>query len=249
VASGTGDIGQGSPAIDSAAIAFLPVTMNGDGKTQIVQLKDNGGRLGMIVYAPQPDGSYQVAWRTDEVGGEGSPALAWLPVEMNGDGRTQIVQLWANDGGRLGMIVYAPQPDGSYQVAWGTGDIGQGSGALAWLPVDMNGDGKTQIVQLWANDGRLGMIVYAPIADGGYFVSFPTDDIGQGSTAIDSAAIAFLPVTMKGDDKTQIVQLKDNGGKLGMIVYAPNAPYSTFAVRDVRNLPRKTAHRLFHGDG
>jgi len=43
--------------------------------------------------------------------------------------------------------------------------MGEGSGAVAWLPVTMNGDGKTQIVQLWSNSGRLGMIVYASTAD------------------------------------------------------------------------------------
>jgi hypothetical protein len=67
---------------------------------------------------------------------------------MNGDGRTQIVQLWDN-GGELAMIVYQPQADGSYSAAWGSEDMGAGSGALAWLPVTMNGDGRTQIVQLW----------------------------------------------------------------------------------------------------
>ena len=154
----TPDIGQGS-----GALAFLPVCMNGDGKTQIVQLFANTNPntqqsvLGMIVYAPRPDGSYSEQWSTPDIG-QGSGALAFLPVCMNGDGKTQIVQLFANTNPNtqqsvLGMIVYAPRPDGSYSEQWSTPDIGQGSGALAFLPVCMNGDGKTQIVQLFGNVG------------------------------------------------------------------------------------------------
>jgi hypothetical protein len=64
------------------------------------------------------------------------------------------------------MIVYEPQADGGYKEVWGKLDTGAGSGAVAWLPVTMNGDGKTQIVQLWDHNGRLGMIVYGPRPDG-----------------------------------------------------------------------------------
>lgn len=71
------------------------------------------------------------------------------------NGISQIVQLW-NNNGRLGIIVYEPKADGSYAVGWGTGNAGEGSGAIAFSPVTMNGDGKTQIVQLWNNNERLG---------------------------------------------------------------------------------------------
>ena len=208
---GTDNIGQGS-----GALTFLPVTMNGDGKTQIVQLWDNNGRLGLIVYSPQSNGSYLYSWGTDNIG-QGSGALTFLPVTMYGDGKTQIVQLWDNNG-RLGLIVYSPQPNGSYASSWGTDNIGQGSGALTFLPVTMNGDGKTQIVQLWDDNGRLGLIVYSPQSNVSYAYSWGIGNIGQGS-----GALKFLPVTMNGDGKTQIVQLWDNKGRLGLIVYSPQS--------------------------
>jgi hypothetical protein len=107
---------------------------------------------------------------------------------------------------RLGMIVYGPGPGGSYSQAWGTADMAEGAGALAFLPVTMNGDGKTQIVQLWNNNGRLAMITYGPKTDGSYGELWNTGDMGEGA-----GALAFLPVTMNGDGKTQIVQLWDYG--------------------------------------
>src|SRR5262245_41331003 len=110
--------------------------MNGDGKTQILQLWNSNGRLGMILYSPQSDGSYKQTWGSSDVGA-GSGGLAFLPVTMNGDGKTQILQLW-NSNGRLGMILYSPQSDGSYKQTWGSSDVGAGSGGLAFLPVTMN---------------------------------------------------------------------------------------------------------------
>ena len=67
---------------------------------------------------------------------------------MNGDGKTQIVQLFDNSG-RLGMIVYAPQASGAYNVSWATGDIGDYSRNIGFIPVTMNGDSRDQIVQFW----------------------------------------------------------------------------------------------------
>jgi hypothetical protein len=221
--------GSADMGATSDALAFLPVTMNGDGKTQIVQLRNNSGRLGLIVYSPQVGGSYKAGFNSIDMG-EGSGALTFLPVTMNGDGKTQIVQLWDNNG-RLGLIVYSPQPDGSYKVSFGSADMGEASDALTFLPVTMNGDGKTQIVQLRNNSGRLGLIVYSPQVDGSYKAGFNSNDMGEGS-----GALAFLPVTMNGDGKTQIVQLWDNNGRLGLIVYSsqPDGSYKgTFGTADV----------------
>jgi len=82
------------------------------------------------------------------------------------------------------MIVYSPLPQGGYGVSFGSADMGEGSGAVAWLAGDANGDGKTDIFQLWDNNGRLGMIVYSPLPQGGYGVSFGSAGMGEGSGAV-----------------------------------------------------------------
>jgi hypothetical protein len=50
-------------------------------------------------------------------------------VENNG---RNVFQLWDNNG-RLGMIVYSPLLQGGYGVSFGSSNIGEGSGAVAWL--------------------------------------------------------------------------------------------------------------------
>ncbi len=76
------------------------------------------------------------------------------------------------------MIVYSPLSEGEYGVSFGSANMGQGSGALAWLARGNN------VFQLWDNNGRLGMIVYSPLPQGGYGVSFASANMGQGSGAL-----------------------------------------------------------------
>ncbi len=101
--------------------------------------------------------------------GETVSALAFFAVRTNGNSPSvQILQLWDN-GGRLGLLVYTPQSENfTYTYAWGTANLSPSSAALAFLPVDMNGDGSIQIVQLFDSGGRLGMNVFGPQADGSY---------------------------------------------------------------------------------
>jgi hypothetical protein len=143
---------------------------------------------------------------------------------MNGDGRTDVVQLWDN-GGSLGMIVYSPSSTGSgYEKVWRSSDMGEGSNAVAWLAADMNGDGRTDVVQLWDSGGSLGMIVYSPLGSG-YREVWKSSNMGEGSNAV-----AWLAADMNGDGRTDVVQLWDNGGSLGMIVYTPLAGIPGYGV-------------------
>lgn len=181
-----------------------------DLQANIVQLWDNGGRLGMIVYGPAHEHAYAVTWRQDDMG-EASAAVAWLSITENE--QTSIIQLMNRDG-RLAMVVYAPTASGGYVVRWRSSNLREGPWAVAWLPV--RSGGRTQIAQLWNNNGALGMIVYAPTDQGGYQVVWRNTNVGQGPWAV-----AWFACDL-GDQQTHIVQLWDNGGTLGMIVYAPD---------------------------
>src|SRR2546422_47716 len=61
---------------------------------------------------------------------------------------------------RLGIVIYSANASGGLQRTFGSPSLGQGPGALAWLTGDVNGDGRTDILQPWKNGDRLGLIVY-----------------------------------------------------------------------------------------
>jgi hypothetical protein len=200
----TGDIGQGP-----GAVSWLIGDVNGDGKAEIVQQWANGGSLGTIVY--HWNGSAMTTlWSTGNMG-QGPGAVSWLIGDVNGDGKAEIVQQWAN-GGSLGTIVY--HWNGSAMATlWSTGNMGQGPGAVSWLIGDVNGDGKAEVLQQWANGGSLGMIVYG--WNGSAMTTlWSSNNMGQGP-----GAVSWLIGKVNGDGKAQIMQQWVNGGSLGMIIY------------------------------
>ena len=208
-----GNLGQGP-----GALAWLTGDFTGSGKTQIAQLWNNNGNLALIIYG-DVNGSMQTV-RSNGNLGQGPGALAWLTGDFTGSGKTQIAQPW-NNNGQLGLIIYgqvvlevplAP-PIPLMQTVWSTGNIGQGSGALAWLTGDFTGSGKTQIAQPWDNNGQLALIIYGDV-NGSMQTVQATGNLGQGP-----GALAWLSGDFFGLGKTQIAQLWDNFFKLVLNIY------------------------------
>jgi hypothetical protein len=97
---------------------------------------------------------------------------------------------------------------------WAAANMGQGSGAMAWLHGDVNGDGRDEIVQPWSNNGRLGMLVYG-WSGTALQTLFTSADLGHGA-----AALAWLVGDVNRDGRAEIIQPWSNNGRAGLIVYA-----------------------------
>ena len=80
--------------------------------------------------------------------GQGSGALAWLTGNFVSGSIVQFAQPWDNNG-NLEVIIYGTGTAAPGQKGVNYSDLGQGSGALAWLTGDFTGTGLAQIAQLW----------------------------------------------------------------------------------------------------
>ena len=208
-----GDLGTGT-----AAQGVLSGDMDGDGRTDIFHLWSNSGWLGMHVY--QSTGTSYVNAFTSGNMGYGAAALAWLAGDMDGDGLTDILQPW-NSNGNLGLIVYRSTGTG-YTPAFVSSNLGAGSTAMAYRTGDADGDGLTDLIQLWNNNGWLGLTVFRSTGTG-YALWFSSANMGQGS-----AHRAWLTGDMDGDGRTDIFQPWNNNGTLGLIAYrATGTGYTT----------------------
>jgi len=197
------DLGQGS-----GAVAWLAGNFFGGSTDAIAQLWDNGGNLGLNVYQMAGDSLRTVIASSDL--GQGSGAVAWLTGDFTGSGSHEIAQLWDN-GGNLGLNVYG-MAGGTVQTVFESSDLGQGSGALAWLVGDFSVSGVDEIAQLWDDNGTLALNVYR--YEHGTVVNTVGNDLGQGT-----GAVAWLAGDFFGRGLAQIVQLWDNDGTLGAVVY------------------------------
>ena len=233
------DLGQGS-----RALAFLAGNFTGSALTEIAQLWDDGGTLGLIVYG-MVNGTLETLVAYPDTG-QGSRALAFLIGNFTGSGATEIAQLWDN-GGTLGLIVYG-LAGGTLQTLISQPDMGQGSGALTFLAGDFTGAGTTtQIAQPWDNNGTLEMIVYGNAGDGSLGTVYAAP-MHQASDAL-----AFLTGNFIGSGNTQIAQARNNDDALQLIVYGDigNGGLSTVFSNDISQQPLALAWVTgdFTGDG
>ena len=196
------DLGQGS-----GALAFLAGDFTGSGHTQIAQVWEDNGNLGLIVYG-YANGTFQTVY--SNVIGFKPDALAFLTGDFLGFGSTQIAQL--RDGnGTLELLIYG-STEGTPQLYTDL-DMDQGPAALAFLTGNFTGSGHTEIAQLWNNNGNLGLIIYGTVNGTPQTVDSDTD-LFEGS-----GALAFLAGDFTRSGYTQIAQPWDNNGNLGLIVY------------------------------
>jgi hypothetical protein len=219
-------LGQGS-----GALAFLAGNFTGSATTEIAQLWDDNGNLGLIVYGYAGNGTLEALVAYPDMG-QGSNALAFLVGNFTGSGATEIAQLWDNNG-TLGLIVYGIA-GGTLQTLVSQPDMGQGSGALTFLPGYFTGSGTTtQIAQPWDNNGTLEMIVY------GYAGNGSMETVYAAPMNQPSSALAFLTGNFIGSGTTQIAQARNNNGALQLLVYGDigNGGLSTLFSNDVSQVP------------
>ena len=176
---------------------------------------EDSGTLGLNIYG-NVGGNMQTVLSYTATG-QVQGALAWLTGNFTGTENMgiQIAQSWDNNG-TLGLNIYG-NVGGTLQPVFTSSDMGQGSGALAWLTGNFTGTGNdfTEIVQLWDDNGILGLIVYGIGNDGTLETVFANPNMNQGS-----GALAFLTGYFTGSGTTtQIAQPWDNNGTLEMIVY------------------------------
>jgi hypothetical protein len=106
--------------------------------------------------------------------------VAWLSGDFTGSGSAEIAQLWDNNGD-LGLNVY--RMGDTPETVISSSDLGQGSGAVAWLTGTFTSSGSAEIVQLWDNNGILSYLHYR-YSNGSLTTLWFGGDPGQGPGAL-----------------------------------------------------------------
>ena len=183
-----------------STIKILPVDIDGDGKTDIAQLWDNNGKLGINIL--KSTGTSYIFSSSIKLG-EGSTNIGFISADFDGDGKTDIIQFW-NNSGALGIIVYK-STGSSYYSAW-SGKMSEASTNVGFVPVDYEGNGKMNFVQGWNNGGFLNILSYQ--SSGMSYGSLNNSFTMQGYQNL-----ALLPIKKAGVNKTGFVQVYNNNGK------------------------------------
>lgn len=198
----------------AVSIGFVAADYDGDGKTDLIQCWNWQNNMAINVLKSTGSGFVKTF---ETVTNQTASTIRLLPVDVNGDGKMDIAQL-SQDGSKLKIIVYLSTGSGYTVGSSVTQNQGYGSIGAGFFTADMDGDGKTEIVQAWNQDvpgqpGRLGLLFYKANSNNIYSNSGSTT-IGQGS-----GNTGLIPLDYNKDGKTDFAQTWDNNGETNIILY------------------------------
>jgi RHS repeat-associated protein len=150
---------------------------------------------------------YVGGWCSDDSCG----AIKELRMDFNGDGKSDLVRVWKNVNDAYAMVWLS---DGAgFSLAWngyvGVWDVYDPPFmhyAIRELPMDVNGDGKTDLVRRWKNGNDACADIW--VSDGAGFSQKWSGNVGAWSPSLE------LPMDVNGDGKTDLVHLYTNGGNV-----------------------------------
>jgi RHS repeat-associated protein len=128
-------------------------------------------------------------------------------MDVGGSGRTDIVQLWIDQNGELNATTYLATPslEGPTYVHAADNLLGGFPAAREILPMDVNGDGRTDLVIAYkGSNGHLKLAVF--VSNGSGFDPAPASPLDTGDSWYDTAHLKFFAMDANGDGRTDLVE-------------------------------------------
>ena len=219
--------------------ALVAADVNGDGKVDLISAnaKDatltvltNNGNGGFGLYATVPVGASPNSYPD-------SVAVA----DVNGDGKPDLISANANDGT---LTVLTNNGNGSFGLN-ATLNVGlsTNSAPASVIAVDVNGDGKPDLISANANDGTL--TVLTNNGDG----SFSLDAILNVGLSSGSSPENVLAVDVNGDGKLDLVSANFGDDTLTVLINDGSGGFGPGTTLGVDTWPNAVAAADVNGDG
>lgn len=209
-------INQALPGTPFSAAGFVAGDVDGDGLTDLVRAWNNANKLSLTIFNSTGTG-FTRTW--DGNTNAAYTSLRLLPVDYDGDGKSDIAQLY-NQYNSLGINLF--RSNGTAYTLKSSRVMPVGAGNIGFIPADYDGDGRTDILQFWNNNGLLGVVVFRSTGS--------TYDLAWIGTMPDSANnVGFAPVDYNGDGKTDFVRAwKDANNNLALSLYVSDGSSYSF---------------------
>lgn len=181
----------------SHAMKWFLGDFNGDGKTDVMKLWDDGGTFTCDVHISDGSSFNIQRWATKQ--GGYSNEMKWFVGDFNGDGKTDILKIW-EEAGQFNSDVHISNGSSFNIQRWATKQGGYWD-EQKWFVGDFNGDYKTDLMKLWNDEGQLTSDVHLSSGSSFSIGRWATKQGGYSNT------MKFFAGDFNGDGKTDMMKL------------------------------------------
>ena len=195
----------------SDSVMWAAADFNGDGKTDLASIWNNGGHNTITVRQSSNSPQFTpVHWAPDA--GTWFDNQVWLPGDYNGDGRMDIAGIWDEDGMASFVVYLSDGVKFTTGAQWSRRDGGWGD-EVKWAAGDFNGDGKTDIAAIWNNGGNNTITLRQSTGSGFTLVTWATNAGGWQDSTV------WLPGDFNGDARMDLAAVWHEGDAVSIAVY------------------------------
>ncbi len=190
---------------------FFYGDFNGDGKTDLAALREDGGKMSCDVFVSNGSALSPVSWAVRS--GSFLYTDKWFKGDFDGDGRTDLARAY-HDGADRNIDLYftrdsgfaAPLPGGTVSGGFHADEV--------WLTGDFNGDGKTDIAVV---EGGEQVAIRVHLSSGSSFTVSTWAVAGDHGSRL--ASMKWVAEDFSGDGRTDIAKVWNDHDKVSMDVH------------------------------
>lgn len=186
--------------------SYLTGDFNADGRSDLLRVYNKDARL-MSTNLSHGSGSFSGSFDSVRVQGGGWDYYSKHVADVNGDGKDDLVRVFKGDGQNIN--VFFSKGDGTFAApVESNASYGGGWGYYSDHVVDVNGDGKADVVRVYAGDGKT---IYSYLSNGDGTFAAPVESNASYGGGWNNYSINWGDIN--GDGKADLVRIYTGDGK------------------------------------
>ena len=183
----------------------------------IIEIWNRGGGLAAATtWKNNGNGQFDMLPIDTSIGGFNT-ASRYLTLDANNDGRTDVIEIWNN--GNAAATTWKNNGNGQFDMLAIDTSIGGFGSGRQYLTLDVNTDGRTDIVEIFnnQNSGNAAATTWKNNGNGQFDVLNIDTSFGGFNTAS-----SYLTLDANTDGRADIIEIWNNGGKAAATTWLNN---------------------------
>ncbi|NEO69255.1 hypothetical protein [Moorena sp. SIO3H5] len=182
---------------------YLVADVNGDGESDLVEVWNSNNSFFAATWVSDGNGGFDLAGNTRV--GDFRDDTDYLVADVNGDGESDLVEVW-NSNNSFFAATWISDGNGGFNLGGNT-RVGDFRDDTDYLVADVNGDGESDLVEVWNNNNNFFAATWISDGNGGFSLGSNTQ-VGDFRDDTD-----YLVTDVNSDAQSDLVELWNNQDK------------------------------------